>query len=103
MPADQFHQAIRIPTSRWAPDLAGALEELKERLLRENLLAASDAALLPRLRRAAAEAASLAWTTPYPLLVLPVLLGEKLAEASRQAQRQREIRERSRSLLGPAA
>ena len=55
------------------------------------------------LRRAATEAATLAWMTPFPLLVLPVLLEEKIQEAQMQAQRQVLIRRRSRALIDLAA
>jgi len=77
-----------------------ALEELKQRLLQETSRAGSDPAHLPGLRRAAEEAASLAWTTPFPLLVLPELFSEKAAQACIQSQRQRDIRIRSRRLTG---
>ena len=51
------------------------------------------------LRRAAAEAESLAWLTPAPLLVLPVLFEEKVREARFYATRQAELRESSREWL----
>ena len=77
-----------------------ALEELKQRLLKETACAGFDPNFLPGLRRAAEEAASLAWTTPFPLLVLPELFSEKAAEACIRSQRQRDIRQRSRRLTG---
>jgi len=43
------------------------------------------------LRRAANEAAALAWVTTFPLLVFPVLFEEKTALAVRQAARQARI------------
>jgi hypothetical protein len=52
-----------------------------------------------RLRRAANDAAALAWTTNVPLLVFPALFEEKAQLAFRQAARQECIRERSRELL----
>ena len=61
-----------------------ALEVLKARLLDEQLAAAKEAELRRRLRLAAEESASLAWTTPIPLLALPELLAEKAREALRQ-------------------
>jgi len=81
---------------------AAALEVLKERLLEEKTRIASDAALLPRLRRAAEEAASLAWATSFPLLVLPELFSERAVEAVRRARRQRDIRNRSRRIVALA-
>jgi hypothetical protein len=55
--------------------------------------------LTPPLRRAANDAAALAWATLYPLLVFPVLFEEKIAAALRQAERQARIFKRSRELL----
>ena len=77
-----------------------ALEELKQRLLQETTIARSDPATLSCLRRAAEEAASVAWTTPFPLLVLPELFAEKAAEACIRSQRQRDIRLRSLRATG---
>jgi len=54
------------------------------------------------LRRAADEAASVAWFTPFPLLFLPTLLEEKAASAFRHEKRQREIRQRTEGLLDEA-
>ena len=51
------------------------------------------------LRRAANEAAALAWVTLYPLLVFPVLFEEKAAAAVRQTERQARIYATSRQLL----
>ena len=51
------------------------------------------------VRRAANEAAALAWDTRFPLLVFPGLFEEKAANAVRQVQRQLNIRSRSRQLL----
>jgi hypothetical protein len=74
------------------------LGTLKNRLLREFLaeLAGPQNAYV---RRAANEAAALAWATPFPLLVFPALFEEKADAALIQADRQDRIRERSRELL----
>jgi hypothetical protein len=80
-----------------------ALERLKARLLREALEQSADPELNAPLRRAANEAASLAWFTPFPLLVFPILLEEKAAGVRRQADLQRKIRERSKGLIYTAA
>jgi hypothetical protein len=77
--------------------LENELDALKARLLREELARAAEPALNPLLRRAANEAASLAWFTPFPLLVFPLLLEEKAEAARRQEARQRQIRRRSRA------
>src|SRR5580692_5447031 len=100
----RFRPETRFEIGPIAPvPFRGALENdldaLKARLLREELARASEPALNPLLRRAANEAASLAWFTPFPLLVFPLLLEEK-AEAARQQQaRQKQIRRRSRGAV----
>ena len=75
------------------------LEQFKSRLLRAALDAAPDAELYVSLRRAANEAAGVAWLTPFPLLVLPVLFDEKAAAARQQFDRARNVRVRSRRIL----
>ena len=75
------------------------LEQLKDRLLREQLARTTDPGLKPPLRRAANEAAALAWTTNVPLLVFPALFEEKVRRALFQVARQEWILERSRALL----
>ena len=74
-------------------------ERLKSRLLARQLAAAPAPELNSPLRRAANEAAALAWATVVPLLVLPVLFEEKIEAALRHAALQACIRERSRELL----
>jgi hypothetical protein len=78
------------------------LDRLKNRLLRELLNQGSDPTLNAPLRRAANEAASLAWITPFPLLFFPTLLEEKAREAQRRQARQRRIRQRTLSLMDEA-
>jgi hypothetical protein len=78
------------------------LERLKERLLREHLCRADHPAVRNQLRRAAREAAALAWTTPYALLVFPGLLEEKLSAARRYVERQAQLRAAAER-QGPAA
>jgi hypothetical protein len=78
------------------------LEQLKARLLRPLLSPAAEPGLNIALRRAANEAASVAWFTPFPLLFFPTLLEEKAANARRQQERQREIRRRTQGLLEEA-
>ncbi|MBE0542337.1 MAG: hypothetical protein IH623_13200 [Verrucomicrobia bacterium] len=75
------------------------LEVLKNRLLRERLARTSQPALNVPLRRAANDAAALAWVTAYPLLVFPVLFEEQALTAVRHARLQEGVRERSRELL----
>jgi len=59
-----------------------------------------DVDLAALIRRAANEASALAWTTPFPLLMLPGLLEEKVRSARRQAEQQKIVFKRSRRLLG---
>ncbi len=75
------------------------LEGLKNRLLRQAL----DDLTLPQanafVRRAANEAAAVAWDTHFPLLVFPGLFEEKTAAVRLQVERQASVRRRSRELL----
>ena len=75
-------------------------ERLKNQLLTLQLTGLTQPELNTPVRRAANEAAALAWVTLYPLLVYPVLFEEKAATALRQTERQARIYETSRELLG---
>jgi hypothetical protein len=75
------------------------LERLKNRLLLRSLRESATPENRPYLRRAAHEAAALAWVTPYPLLVFPGLFEEKKRAALFQVGRQRDVRRRSIQLL----
>jgi len=91
-----------VPATTAAPFRAtqeNEFERLKNRLLTEKLLATAQPALNAPLRRAANEAAALAWVTFYPLLVFPSLFEEKSVTALRQTVRQTRIYARSRELL----
>lgn len=79
------------------------LGELKERLLRKHLTRTGSAEARARVRWAAEEAASLAWASPFPLLVLPELVEEKVAAARAQAARQEYIRRLTAAWLAEAA
>jgi hypothetical protein len=87
------------PPSPFQARREAGLERLKTRLLAEQLEGCWDPQLASRLRRAANEAAALAWVTRYPLLVFPALFDELAEEASLRAERQEQIRQRSRELL----
>lgn len=78
------------------------LEQLKARLLRQLLTGDVTADVNVRLRRAANEAAALAWLEPYPLLVFPTLLEEKAGAVAKQVAKQRKVYQRSRRLLDVA-
>lgn len=73
-------------------------ERLKDQLLAQQLQRAAGAELNAPLRRAANEAAALAWVTQFPLLVFPLLFEEKTTAALRQAERQARIYANSREL-----
>ncbi len=75
------------------------LERLKARLLAERLEARREPRFECPLRRAANDAAALAWVTRYPLLVFPALFEEKATAALLRTQRQEQILQRSRELL----
>src|SRR5262249_30226869 len=74
-------------------------ERLKSDLLAERLEEVWKPEHNSQVRRAANEAAALAWVTPYPLLVFPTLFQEKANAALLVAERQELVRERSRELM----
>jgi hypothetical protein len=87
-----------------AQDSARALQErkfeaLKRDLVNEQLWEIWETGANALVRRAASDAASIAWTTAFPLLAFPELFQEKLRSYRVQAARQAEIMERSRELL----
>lgn len=90
-------QAAAQAEVRWKQDRA--LARLKDRLLQSWLEETDNPNLRLRLTQAAAEAESLAWTTPFPLLVLPVLAEEKMRSARVQLVRQNHLRDSSRDWL----
>ena len=111
---NQFYQNLKIkpkfaretrfpvlpaPAAPFRGVLETDLEQLKGRLLAQALDETANSELYALLRRAANEAAALAWATPYPLLLFPALFSEKAHTATRQVQQQAKIRERSRALL----
>src|SRR5580658_7993440 len=65
-------------------------ERLRAELLGKQLAVATPELNVP-LRRAANEAAALAWATVYPLLVFPVLFEEKTGAAVLRVERQARI------------
>jgi hypothetical protein len=75
------------------------LERLKAQLLTERLRGRAELQFAGHLRRAADEAAALAWVTRYPLLVFPALFEEQAEAALLRAERQERVRQRSRELL----
>jgi len=72
---------------------------LKESLLNELLADTEAVKLDQRFKLAANEAAGLAWTTEYPLLVFPALFDEFARKERRNADRQTRITARTEVLL----
>jgi hypothetical protein len=87
------------PPAPFRANLETEFERLKNRLLTETLLSAARPELNAAIRRAANEAAALAWVTFYPLLIFPALFEEKLRQVLRQAERQARIYANSRELV----
>ena len=78
------------------------LDELTARLLNPVLETTIDASLRKQMRLAANEAAALAWSTPYPLLVLPVLFQEKTAGVREYAVRQEAVQHATEAIAEAA-
>ena len=74
-------------------------DRLKNRLVTETLLATAKPDFNAAIRRAANDAAALAWVTFYPLLVFPALFEEKLEHAIRHAERQARVYANTRELI----
>jgi len=75
-------------------DLAVQIATIKNGLVREfGVAIGADGNLL---KSALNEAEALAWQTPYPHLLFPVLAEEKASAVSRWAARQRSVRRASR-------
>jgi hypothetical protein len=88
----ETHFEVRpVPPAPFRATQETEFERLKNRLLTEKLLATGQPELNVPLRRAANEAAALAWVTFYPLLVFPALFDEKTRAAIRQAERQARV------------
>jgi hypothetical protein len=79
-----------------------AFEDLKSRLVPSVLEDVAEPGVQRQLRLAANEAAAIAWLTPFPLLVFPVLLEEKAAEVQQYALRQEEVQAASDVFAGCA-
>jgi len=79
--------------------LEGHFAALKDELLGDQLAGTETVSLQPRLQVAANEAAALAWTTEYPLLVFPALFDEFARRERLRETRQLTIRARSEQLM----
>jgi len=88
-----------IPAAPFRGGFEDELENLKRRLLAEKLNGVRSANENSQVRRAANEAAGLAWLTNYPLLLFPVLFEEKLETVLAMVENQARVRRVSRELL----
>jgi hypothetical protein len=88
-----------VTAAPFRANLESEFERLKSRLLAEQLEIIEQPQLNAPLRRAANEAAALAWVTLYPLLVFPALFEEKTSAAIRQTERQARVYANSRDII----
>ena len=79
--------------------LEGQFANLKAVLLGSLLADTHTLNLEPRFELAANEAAALAWTTEFPLLVFPALLDELARRERARETRQQQIRAKSEKLM----
>jgi hypothetical protein len=87
-----------VPPAPFRATQETELERLKNRLLLRSINELAEPEYVVGVRRAANEAAALAWVTPYPLLTFPALFEEKVETALHYAERQTAVRERSAEL-----
>jgi hypothetical protein len=79
------------------------VDRLKARLVQSYLSEFAEPEFNRLLRQAANEAVAIAYTSAYPLLLLPALLDEKARQARRQVARQNLIRSRSEVIMDEVA
>jgi hypothetical protein len=73
--------------------------ELQDNLVAETIGATETLALHGPVKQAANEAAGLAWTTAFPLLVFPTLFNEKIERVRQQDERARRIKAKTRGMV----
>lgn len=88
-------KARTAPAAPFRATQTSALELLKNRLTDRLVQTAVKPELNVLYRRAANDAAALAWATPFPLLLFPLLLEERAVVAQRQLERQESVWRRS--------
>jgi hypothetical protein len=79
--------------------LQAAFTNLQDALVAETLEATETLALHAPVKQAANEAAGLAWTTQFPLLVFPTLFHEKVDRVRVQQNRAQRIKAQTADLL----
>jgi len=88
-----------VPPAPFRAVMESEFERLNNRLLRERLAEARTVGYAGELRRAANEAAGLAWDTAYPLLFFPALFEEKVRQTARRVAKQQAILAETRELI----
>lgn len=101
----QFEPETRfdVPPAPFRGTRETELDRLRDSLVRDLLTEVDHPELNSRLRRAANDAAALAWATAFPLLVFPELLREKARAARRQHSKQAALSRRCAPTVGQAA
>lgn len=80
------------PAANFRVSEPAEFEKLKDTLLQEHLRAETKPEAFAAVRRAANDAAALAWAASFPLLLLPELFREKVEAARRYAGKQASLR-----------
>ena len=88
-----------VPPAPFRATLEDQFERLKKELLARELARTAAPDLNVPLRRAANEAAAIAWHTLFPLLVFPALFEEKAGAARHQVKRQARIFAQTREII----
>lgn len=91
-----------VPSAETRRRLRSDFDRLQRLLIDKQLHHGGNDLLRQDLEDVANEAAAIAWTTPYPALVMPVLFEEKTRTHQSRVSRQLEIREESRALMDAA-
>jgi hypothetical protein len=91
-----------VPAPPFKATESSDFEKLKDLLLAQALAETNNTHLYAPLRRAANDAAALAWTAGYPLLLLPLLFEEKVIAARLHTAKQQTVQARSQSLMEAA-
>ncbi len=101
--AVQFASDVHFEATPTAPaesrQVSRLFAKLQDQLVRRCLGGTRGSSVRRHLNRVANEAAAMAWTTPYPLLVMPALFEEKTRLAGVRAFRQQQIQTRSQRLM----
>ena len=92
---DQFELPPRFERQELESRFAGLKDELLDGLLDQT----DTIELRRRFKQVANEAAGIAWTTEFPLLVFPALLDELAKRERERASRQRAIRAKTEHLI----